>query len=76
MFEAGGGIVDASEAVEATLAFRAVDWLKRRTNELLRVGRASPAVAPALVCMFGVLLLTGTEVLKVPGAGKSLRSGS
>jgi hypothetical protein len=76
MFEAGGGMVDASEAVEAMLACRAVDWLKRRTNELLSVGLASPAVAPVLVCMFGVLLLTGTEVLKVPGAGKSLRSGS
>lgn len=76
MLEAGGGIVDASEAVDAMLGLRAVDWLKRRMNELLRVGRESVAAPPVNACMLGVLLLAGTGVLKLPGAGKSLRLGS
>jgi hypothetical protein len=84
MFVAGGGIDDASdaavlvEAVDAPLGFLVVDWLKRRMKELLRVGRESAAggVAPVNDCMLGVLLLTGTVLLKLPGAGKSLRLGS
>jgi hypothetical protein len=76
MFEAGGGIVDASEAVDAMLGFLAVDWLNRRMNELLRVGLESVAALPVNACMLGVLLLAGTGVLKLPGTGKSLRLGS
>jgi len=86
MFEAGGGMDDASEAtvlldaVDAPLGFLAVDWLKRRMKELLRVGRASEVGAAVKACTFGVLMLVlvlaGTELLKLPGAGKSLRSGS
>jgi hypothetical protein len=74
----GGGIDDASEpdAVDAPLGFRAVDWLKRRMNELLRAGRVS-AGAPVNACIVLLaLLLAGTLLLNVPGAGKSLRSGS
>jgi hypothetical protein len=88
MFEGGGGMDDASEAtvladaVDAPLGFLAVDWLKRRMNELLRAGRASAAGAPVNACMSGVLVLAalpvvaGTALLKLPGAGKSLRLGS
>jgi hypothetical protein len=76
MLVAGGGMEDASEAVGAMRGFRAVDWLKRRMKELLRVGRASVAGAPVNACMLGVLLLAGTGALKLPGAGKSLRAGS
>lgn len=81
MLVAGGGIEAASEAtvdaeaVEAPLGFLLVDWLKRRMKELLRVGRES-AGTPVNACMLGVLVLAGTVLLKVPGAGKSLRSGS
>lgn len=72
------------EAVDAPLGLRTVDWLKRRMKELLRVGRVSVAVAPVNVCMLDVaalvlvlvLVLAGMELLKLPGAGKSLRSGS
>ena len=74
----GGGIEDVSEpdAVDAPLGFRAVDWLKRRMNELLRVGRESVG-APVNDCIVLLaLLLPGTSVLNVPGAGKSLRLGS
>lgn len=89
MFVAGGGIDAASEtpaepeAVEAPLGFLLVDWLKRRMKELLRVGRVSvgapvapvtPA-APVKACMLGALVLEGTLLLNVPGAGKSLKSG-
>jgi hypothetical protein len=79
MFVAGGGIDEASEvtvlpdAVEAPLGFRAVDWLKRRMKELLRVGRASAGGAPVNACM---VVLAGTLPLKLPGAGKSLKLGS
>ena len=78
MFVAGGGIDDASDAVEARLGFRDVDWLKRRMKELLRVGRASVAGGSVDACMLGVLLLVGAGAgaLKLPGAGKSLRFGS
>jgi hypothetical protein len=74
----GGGIEGVSEpdAVDAPLGFRAVDWLKRRMNELLRVGRESVG-APVNDCIVLLaLLLAGTLLLKVPGAGKSLRLGS
>lgn len=87
MFVAGGGIDAASlvvlpGATEAPLGFLAVDWLKRRMKELLRVGRDSEEGSPVNVCIFGVLVLVGaftlvgTLLLKVPGAGKSLRLGS
>jgi hypothetical protein len=74
----GGGIEDVSEpeAVDAPLGFRAVDWLKRRMNELLRVGRESVG-APVNACIVLLaLLLAGTLLLNVPGAGKSLSVGS
>lgn len=81
MFAAGGGgIDDASEAnvevdaVDAALGFLLLDWLKRRMNELLRVGRVSGG-APVKDGMVEAAA-AGTLVLKVPGAGKSLRSGS
>jgi hypothetical protein len=87
MLVGGGGIADGSEpdAVEAPLGFLAVDWLKRRTKELLRAGRVSVG-APVNGCMLLLLLLlllllrvvlsAGTLVLNVPGAGKSLSAGS
>jgi hypothetical protein len=75
MLVAGGGI-DMSEAVGAASGFRAVDWLKRRMNELLRVGRESAAGVAVKACMLGVLVLAGTGALKLPGAGKSLSVGS
>lgn len=54
---------------------RVFDWLKRRMNELLRAGRVSPW--PAVKgCMFDAVLLGGAVLLKLPGAGKSLRAGS
>jgi hypothetical protein len=54
---------------------RVFDWLKRRMNELLRAGRVSswPAVNG---CMLDAVLLGGAVLLKLPGTGKSLRSGS
>lgn len=73
---AGGGMDAASEAVEVRLGFLAVDWLNRRMNELLRVGRESVTGAPVNGCMLGVLVLAAVGVLKLPGAGKSLRLGS
>lgn len=76
MLVAGGGIDDASETVDAALAFLVVDWLKRRMKELLRVGRESAAGAPVKGCILGVLSLVGTLLLKLPGAGKSLKLGS
>lgn len=82
MFVAGGGGIDdasevkvEAEAVDAPLGFLLLDWLKRRMNELLRVGRESTG-APVNDCMLEVLAVAGTLLLKVPGAGKSLRSGS
>jgi hypothetical protein len=54
---------------------RVLDWLKRRMKELLRSGCAS--FRPARNgCMLGVALLGGAVLLKLPGAGKSLRLGS
>ena len=79
MLVGGGGIEDASDAVDAArLGLREVDWLKRRMNELLRVGRVSVVGASVNACMLDVLLLAGAVagVLKLPGAGKSLRFGS
>jgi hypothetical protein len=79
MFVAGGGMDGASEAVDAAMGFLAVDWLKRRMNELLRAGRESVPVPPMNGCTCGVLWLVGmgtAAVLKLPGAGKSLRLGS
>jgi len=84
MFEGGGGMEGASAAkvlledVEAPLGCRVVGWLKRRTNELERAGRASAAGGAVKDCMLGAVLLLGKLLLKVPvpGAGKSLRSGS
>jgi hypothetical protein len=76
MLVAGGGIDEASEAVGVTSGFRAVDWLKRRMKELLRVGRESAAGVVVNACMLGVLVLAGTGALKLPGAGKSLSVGS
>ena len=46
---------------------RVLDWLKRRMNELLRAGYASVSAG----CMLG-----GAVLLKLPGAGKALKSGS
>lgn len=82
MFVAGGGMEEVSEAVvlpdavDAPLGFLAVDWLNRRMNELLRVGRASVAGAPEKFCMLGMLVFGTAGLLKLPGAGKSLRLGS
>jgi hypothetical protein len=69
MLVAGGGMADASGAIEAMLGFLAVDWLNRRMKELLRVGRPSVEGAPVKAGMADVVLLAGT-------AGKSLRLGS
>jgi hypothetical protein len=81
MLVGGGGMVDVSapEAVGAPLGFLAVDWLKRRTKELLRVGRVSvgvPVKDGMLLLLPEAVLSAGTPVLNVPGAGKSLRAGS
>lgn len=59
---------------------RVLDWLKRRMNELLRDGRVS-VWAAANGCMFdtaaaAAAVLGGAVLLKLPGAGKSLRLGS
>jgi hypothetical protein len=76
----GGGsmLVSEPDAVEPPLGFLAVDWLKRRTKELLRVGRVSVGVPmnEGMLLLLGVVLAAGALALKVPGAGKSLRAGS
>jgi hypothetical protein len=74
----GGGIEAISEpdVVDAPLGFLAVDWLKRRMNELLRVGRESVGVPVNDCIVLLALSLAGALLLKDPGAGKSLRVGS
>jgi len=80
MLEGGGGIEDVSEpdAVDAPLAFLAVDWLKRRAKELVRVGYGSTGllVKGCMGCSCSCPLPPVTLDVKVPGAGKSLRVGS
>lgn len=73
-----GMFVSEPDAVEAPLGFLAVDWLKRRTKSLLRVGGLSVGVPvnDGMLLLLGVVVLAGTLALNVPGAGKSLRAGS
>lgn len=70
----GGLALDGLERFTVP-GLRVPDWLKRRMNELLRDGRESawPVVKG---CMLDAVLLGGAVLLKLPGAGKSLRAGS
>jgi hypothetical protein len=69
--------VAVAVAVAAPAGCLAVDWLKRRMKDSLRVGRVGESVGtPVNVCMLLGPVLAGTVLLKVPGAGKSLRVGS
>lgn len=73
----GGAVVGGGGGWEGFVmpGLRVLDWLKRRMKELLRSGCAS--FRPARNgCMLGVALLGGAVLLKLPGAGKSLRLGS
>jgi hypothetical protein len=65
------------DAVDEPLGCLLVGWLKRRMNELLRVGRDSAVGGAVKADMLVVVLLAELLLLaKDPGAGKSLRAGS